>query len=410
MRYTDAENRLVETMREFRPAMVNFCSRLLQIPSVNGVDDEIGVAEAIAAQAQSLGLHVQIVGDDPRRPNVIVSTSESGDTGLLLIGHMDTVPPGDEAAWTYPPYSGKVADGRIFGRGTIDTKGGITSALYTLAALSRTPDALATGRAQLICVPDEESGATGTLGIKYLHQNGLLSGLGAIYAYSGDQIVLGHRGLVRYRIVCKGEAIHTGALEWQNKSVGANAVTGMARLLVELENIETQFSTTTYFEPYRTLFTPGTVIQGGVSINIVPDRCEALVDIRITPEFDLARTERLLDDSIRRVDGDRLTFRYDLLNYVPAAISDERAPIFSILEAVIQEVKSIVPERVVAGPANEGYLLIERGIPTVCGLGPAGANAHAVNEYVEIQGLVDAAIIFALTASRLSTYPPSGKG
>jgi acetylornithine deacetylase/succinyl-diaminopimelate desuccinylase-like protein len=333
---------------------------------------------------------------------VIVSTSESGETGLLLNAHMDTVPPGDDQAWNYPPFSGTVVDGRICGRGAIDTKGGITSALYALAALAKTPDILAAGRAQLICVPDEESGATGTLGIKYLHQNGLLGGLGGIYAYSGDQIVLGHRGLVRYRIVCKGEAIHTGALEWQNRNAGANAVTGMARVLLELEKVVTPFSNTRYFEQYRTLFTPGTVVQGGVSINIVPDHCEALVDIRITPEFDLASVERLLEDCILRIAQERLTFHSELLNYAPAAISDERAAIFSILEAVIQEVKSIVPERVVAGPANEGYLLIERGIPTVCGLGPAGANAHAPNEYVEIQGLVDAAIVFCLTASRLS--------
>ncbi len=406
MSYTEPENRLVETIREFQRDMVDFCSRLLQIPSVNGVDDEIEVAEAIAVEAKALGLQARIVGEDPRRPNVIVSTSENGDTGLLLIGHMDTVPPGDEQAWTYPPSSGKVVNGRIFGRGAIDTKGGITSALYALAALARNPDGLAAGRAQLICVPDEESGATGTLGIKFLYRSGLLGGLGAIYAYSGDQIVLGHRGLVRYRILCTGEAIHTGALEWQNQSAGANAVTGMARLLVELENIETLYSNARYFEQYRTLFTPGTIIHGGVSINIVPDQCEALLDIRITPEFELASAERLLEGCINKVARDRLTFSYDLLNYVPAAISDERAPLFSIVEAVIQEVKSIVPERVVAGPANEGYLLIERGIPTVCGLGPTGANAHAANEYVEIQGLVDAAAIFCLTASRLSRHLP----
>ncbi len=401
---TDIDNKLVETVSEFRPAMIDFCTRLLQIPSVNGVDDELEVAQAIAAEAQSLGLHTQLVGDNPRRPNVIVGTSNDGLTGLLLIGHMDTVPPGNEWAWIYPPFSGTVADGRLYGRGAIDTKGGITSALFALAALVKTPGALLAGHTQLICVPDEESGATGTLGIKYLHRNGLLSGLGAIYAYSGDQIVLGHRGLVRYRLICKGEAIHTGALEWQNRTLGANAITGMARLLLELESIETPHSTTKYFERFRTLFTPGTMIHGGVSINVVPDQCEALVDIRITPEFDLARVEGLLQEAINHVRSNRLEFTYELLNYTPAAISDENAPIFSIVEQTINQVKGITAERVVAGPANEGYLLIERGIPTLCGLGPTGENAHAANEFVEIQGLQDAAAIFALSASRLSQH------
>ncbi|MBI5669262.1 MAG: ArgE/DapE family deacylase [Chloroflexi bacterium] len=395
------EDQLRRTLETLQPDMVAFCRRLLQIPSVNGVHDEIALAEAIAAEARRLGLYAQIAGENPRRPNVIISTTASGPTGLLLLGHLDTVPPGDESRWTYPPYSGAIVDGRIYGRGAVDTKGGMTAALYALAALAQT-GGLARGRAQFISVPDEESGATGTLGIKWLHANGLLSGLGAIYAYSGDDIILGHRGLVRYRLVSEGEMVHTGAQEWQDGTAGANAVTAMAELLLTLERLQTPYSTRRYFERFRTLFTPGTVISGGTSINVVPDRCEALMDVRITPEYDLQQVEMLLQDCIGRVKRHGIQFRYELLNYAPAAISDENAPIFSILEDVIRQVKGFTPPRVVAGPANEGYLLIERGIPTVCGLGPAGANAHSVDEYVEIQGLSDAALIYSLTAQQLS--------
>lgn len=381
--------------------MVAFCRRLLQTPSVNGIHDEIAVAEAIADEARRLELHARIAGENPRRPNVIVSTAESGTTGLLLLGHLDTVPPGDESRWAYPPYSGAIADGRIYGRGAVDTKGGMTAALYALAALAQT-GALARGRAQFIGVPDEESGATGTLGIRWLHANGLLSGLGAIYAYSGDDIILGHRGLVRYRLVCDGEMVHTGAQEWQDGTAGANAVTAMAELLLELERLQTPYSTHKYFERFRTLFTPGTVISGGTSINVVPDVCEALMDIRITPEYGLEQVETVLESCIGKIRRRGIQFRYELLNYAPAAISDENAPIFGIVEDVIRQVKGFTPPRLVAGPANEGYLLIERGIPTVCGLGPAGANAHAIDEYAEIQGLLDAALIYSLTAQRLS--------
>jgi succinyl-diaminopimelate desuccinylase len=396
------EDKLLQTVNSFQPQMVECCRRLIQIPSVNGVHDEIDVAAAIADQARDLGLHVQLVGEYPRRPNVIVSTAEQGETGLLLLGHLDTVPAGDEQRWRYPPFSGIVADGRIYGRGAIDTKGGMTAAIFALAALARTDGAIVAGRVQLVCFPDEESGATGNLGIKYLHARGLLGGLGAIYAYSGDQIVLGHRGLIRYRLVCDGQAIHTGAAEWQDRTAGANAVTGMARLLLALEEVETPYSTARYFERFRTVITPGTRIDGGISVNVVPDHCEALVDIRLTPEYNLERIESLMNNCIRQVERDRLVFTHELLNYAPAAISDENAPIFSILERAVQRVKGRVPERVVAGPANEGYLLIERGIPTVCGFGVTGKNAHAVDEYVEIQSLVDTAAIFALVGWEMS--------
>ncbi len=396
------ETQLAERIQQLRPHLTDCCVRLLQIPSVNGVDDEIHVAEALAAQAQALGLHVLLAGENPRRPNIIVSTAPDGPTGLLLIGHLDTVPPGEAASWFYPPFSGQIADGRIYGRGAVDTKGGIAAALYALAALAQTPSALAGGRVQLICVPDEESGATGTLGIRFLAAQGLLSGQGAIYAYSGDDIILGHRGLVRYRLMARGAAVHTGSRDWQERTAGANAVTAMARLLLALEAVTTPYSTAPYFQAYRTVITPGTVIQGGTSINIVPEHCEALVDIRTTPEYDLGRVEHILQNALSQAAAPGIHFTYELLNQVPAAVSNDQAAIFIQAEAAVRRVKGIQPVRAVAGPANEGYLLIERGIPTVCGLGPSGANAHAADEFVEIDGLVDAALIYALVAHGLS--------
>jgi acetylornithine deacetylase/succinyl-diaminopimelate desuccinylase-like protein len=401
----EIEVQLNAQIATLRPQMAEVCAALLRIPSVNSVNDELQLAVMIAQYAGALGLQARLVAEDPRRPNVIVSTADRGETGLLLLGHLDTVPPGDESAWAHPPFGGETVGERIYGRGAIDTKGGMTAALFALSVLAQTPGALHGGRAQLICVPNEESGATGHLGIRTLTREGLLpQAKGAIYAYSGHEIALGHRGLIRYRLTCSGQSVHTGAESWQNRTEGANAVTGMARLLLALEAIDLPFSTTRYFEDFKTLVTPGTMINGGTSINVVPDRCEALIDIRLTPEYDLERFQPLLDAAIADVSANRrgLSYSTELLNYVPAAISDENAPLFAVAEQAVIDVTGEKPPRVVAGPANEGYLLIEQGIPTICGLGPTGANAHAPDEYVEIDGLVDAASIFALVARRLS--------
>jgi succinyl-diaminopimelate desuccinylase len=400
------EDRLLQIALQFQPEIAAFCSKLIQTPSVNGIHDELALAEDIAAQARSLGLHVEMVGEYPQRPNVIVSTTAEGKTGLLLVGHLDTVPPGDEKQWTMPPFSGAVKDGKIYGRGAIDTKGGMAAALYALAALKQVGGENISGRAQLICVPDEETGATGELGIKYLHRQGLLSGLGAIYAYSGRQITLGHRGLIRYRLRCIGETTHTGSVEWQDGTAGANAITGMARLLVALESVKTPYSTAKYFERFRTVLTPGTMINGGVSINVIPDTCEALMDVRLTPEYDREAIENLLNDCVAQVTQGqpKLRFEYELLNYVPAAISDENASIVTVLNGTLHQITGTSAEKVVAGPANEGYLLIERSIPTICGFGPTGDNVHAADEYVDVQSLGETAAIFSLTAWRLSKY------
>jgi acetylornithine deacetylase/succinyl-diaminopimelate desuccinylase-like protein len=232
--FNTADQQIVDALHRLRPDLVTCCQRLLRIPSVNGVHDEVDVAQEIAARAQHLGLDVQRIDQHPQRPVLSISTSPRGATGLLLVGHMDTVAPGDPTSWTYPPFSGTLAGGRIYGRGAIDNKSGIAAALYALAVLAAHTDALPAGRAQLVCVPDEESGATGELGIKMLAQTGLLQGRGAIYTYAGSDILLGHRGVLRYRLTCRGEAIHTGSHRWQHQQAGANAVTGLARLLLDL--------------------------------------------------------------------------------------------------------------------------------------------------------------------------------
>lgn len=405
MTITALEQQLINRAQSLRDDMIAFCSRLLQTPSVNSVNDERAVALIIAEQAQALGLDAQIVGDNPQRPNVIISTGSESPTGLLLVGHLDTVPPGDENGWTHPPFAAQQADGRLYGRGAVDTKGGITSALYALALLKQHPEALPNGRTQLICVPDEESGATGTLGIKWLHAQGLLEGKGAIYAYSDDNITLGHRGLLRYTLTCHGQSIHSGAAEWQEQTVGKNAVTGMARLLLALENLHFDYSTAPHFGEFRTIITPGTMIQGGVSINIIPDYCEAAVDIRLTPEVNRQQIEALMDACIQRVEAERsVTFSRTLLNDASTALTSDDAAIVGVLESVVRDVKHKEPQRVVAGPTNEGYLLNDRGIPTICGFGPDGANFHTYDEYVTIDSLVETAGIFALTAHRMSTF------
>ncbi|MDX2159834.1 MAG: M20/M25/M40 family metallo-hydrolase [bacterium] len=391
---------LKNTLSVHHDALIALARRLIQTPSVNGVDDEAAIAHQIAAWGSTHGLHTEMIGADARRPNVIVTVG-NGDPGLLLIGHLDTVTVGDPARWTLPPFAGEIANGRLYGRGAFDTKGGIAAACCALLALHET--GLLRGAVQLIGVPDEESGATGTLGITWLHEHGRLRGKGAIYCYGGHEIILGHRGLFRCRVTCHGEAAHTGFPAWQEGRAGANAVTGMARLLVALESIPTPYSTAPYFERFRTMITPGTRIEGGAGVSIVPETCTAVIDVRLTPETTAAQVKSWIGNAITRITAENPKLRFEIapISVLPPAISDERAPIFAAVEAALIQVTGEMPQRSVAGPANEGYLLIERGIPTVCGFGPLGGGAHSHDEYVELDSLRDAALMYALTALAL---------
>ncbi len=393
---------------DHQPALLDFCTRLVQTPSVNGEHPEQAVAELILAEAAQLGLPAQTTALTPQRPNVIIGTAVAGLTGLLLVGHLDTVPTGHPAHWTYPPFSGHIANGCLYGRGAIDNKGGIAAAMYALAALKAVDGALAGGRAQFVGVPDEESGATGTLGVRFLTQHGLISGLGGIYVYPGTtEIPIGHRGVLRFKLTARGQAAHTGlAGQSGQPAPGNNAVLAMADLLLELESAQLPASTTPYFNRFKAVITPGTIITGGDSVNIVPDFCEALVDVRTIPEFDQPQAQTVIKQAIAGVLARRpnIGFNYQLLIQLPPALSNPAAPLFDYIEQATQAVLNFTPPRVVCGPANEGYLFIEQGIPMACGFGPTGQNAHANDEYVEINTLPQAALIYALTAKKLSRH------
>mgnify|MGYP002379078959 CR=1 FL=1 len=148
-----------------------------------------------------------------------------GPSKFLFVGHMDTVSVEDESQWSYPPFAGMIDEKtqRLIGRGACDNKGGIVCALYTLHLLQKIIDGKNMS-IQLACVVDEESGACSPIGVRYLLDQKLIAGDGAIYVYPGTNVTIGHRGLLRLSINVKGENVHSGSVEWNKKIKGANAV------------------------------------------------------------------------------------------------------------------------------------------------------------------------------------------
>src|SRR4051794_15820000 len=183
-----------ETLRELEPELrerlVRLCQHLVSTPSVNGTDTEAPVANILATFARDHGLGVEVYERERDRPTVLVTVGPSASPGLLLVAHSDTVSAGDATRWKSNPFAGEIRQGRLFGRGAADNKGGAVSALAALLMI-KAEHCLRTST-RLLFVPDEESGATGRLGISFLAAQGKLHGLGAVYTYSGmSRIVVG---------------------------------------------------------------------------------------------------------------------------------------------------------------------------------------------------------------------------
>lgn len=388
---------LVRYARERAGELLACTQALVQIPSVNGRENEAAVAQAIAREAERLGLASEMVAAEPARPNVLVRWGH-GPAGFALIGHMDTVAEGDPAAWRFPPFSGAVHDGRLYGRGAADNKAGLACGLYTLALL-RDYGLLDPRRAQVILagVVDEESGATSPLGVRHLLDTGRLPVQAAIYTYASDIVCIGHRGLLRLVLTARGEAAHTGSAEWSQRRKGVNAVTGLAAILLRLEGLDLPAPAHPAFEGLRCTLTPGTVFTGGEFESMVPASAQALVDVRLMPGQDeqavVAAVEAAIAAELALRPG--LSVSLTVKNRLPGAAIASHHPLAVNAQRVAQAVTGRAWPIAGAGPANEGYMLIGAGIPTLPGFGPTGGSAHAPDEWVAVDSLAETVAIYA---------------
>jgi len=375
--------------KRYESELAAFLRDLVRIPSVNGRDPEQALANRIQEEARKLKLESSLAALQPDRPNVLV-TYGAGTNRFALIAHMDTVAEGDLASWSSPPFAAEVKEDRILGRGAADNKAGIACGLYTLA-LVRDLNLIDLAQQQVILagVVDEESGACSALGVRHLLDAGALQACGAIYTYTSDIVCIGHRGLIRLEVSARGQAVHAGVAEWHNHVRGANAVTALADLLLKLESLHISAMVPPGFEHLGCTITPGTIIKGGSFPSIVPDSASAVVDIRLLPGQSSAEVLELIRAQIHRVENERprIHFETNVIVDIPGAFLAQDHPLVLLAQHYTEEVTGRRWAAAAAGPANEGYMLIGAGIPTLCGFGPTGGNPHAPDEWVEIDSL-----------------------
>ena len=381
----------------YKPALTDFLCDLVRIPTVNGHDPEAPLTVRIQEEARKLGFDSRLVALQPERPNILV-TYGKGTDGFAIIAHMDTVTEGNPESWSSPPFAADVKDGRIIGRGAADNKAGIACGLYTLALL-RDLNLIDPARQQVIVagVVDEESGACSPLGVWHLLDSGALRARGAIYAYTSDIVCIGHRGLIRLELTAHGQSIHAGVAEWHNKEHGANAVTALADLLLRLEALNVPAPVPPGFEHLGFTITPGTIFSGGSYPSVVPESATALVDIRLLPGQSSAEVMNLMQEQVQVVEKKRPRIRIEtkVTVNIPGAVIPKTHPLALLAQDYTEAVTGRRWETAGAGPANEGYMLIGAGIPTLCGFGPTGGNPHAPDEGGEIQKLPATVATFA---------------
>ena len=171
----------------------------------------------------------------------------------------------------------------------------------------------------------------------------------------------------------------------------------LADLLLRLESLNIPASAPPGFEHLGFTITPGTIFQGGSYPSIVPDSATAIVDIRLLPgQSSVDVLERVRQQiAIVTSERPRITFEMNATVDIPGAVIPQDHPLARLAQDYTEAVMGRRWKTAGAGPANEGYMLIGAGIPTLCGFGPTGGNPHAPDEWVDINSLPATVAMFA---------------
>lgn len=377
---------------------------LVRIPSVVRPGDpeatEAAVADYIAQWFAREGVDVERQPVAPGRPNVVAWIGPPKSRCLLLEGHTDVVTEGDPAAWRFPPFGGQLHDGRIWGRGAADMKGGLAAAMMALAAIKRSGVALP-GRLMVAALVDEEGDMQG---VRHFCATPLGQTVEAAIVCEPEQneLCLEQRGVVWARVALHGRMAH-GAMP----ETGVNPLKGVAALLAEAVRLEQRLRQMSrrsrYLKPPTV--TPTIVrapVHGLPQANVIPGLAEVTLDIRLTPgpeESEVgAEIERACQRVAARVPG--LTVTWHALNGFRMPTRVDRRE--RLVRAVRAGIRQATGRRAVFGGvpgSTDGTILRTlRGIPIVtCGPGKRHIP-HQVNEFVDVAELIDAARIYVASA------------
>ncbi|MCF8066050.1 MAG: M20 family metallopeptidase [Desulfarculaceae bacterium] len=280
------------------PDPVELTSRLIQIDTSNPPGNEGAVAAVLAPLLTEAGFTVEMHDMAPGRPNLVARLAWGPQPPLLLTGHMDTVTQGGEK-WEHGPFGGEVSQGLVHGRGASDMKSGL--AVMTVAAMALARAKPTKAGLVLVFTASEENGCQGA---EHLVQNPeVLGGAGAMLVAepTANLPVLGHKGALWLRGHCAGKAAHGSMPE-----LGDNAIYKAAAAVGKLAAYE--FAASPHPVLGRATLNVGT-ISGGRATNVVPEKAEFTVDLRLIPglEPDAVQGElgRFLGDevSLERIVG-----------------------------------------------------------------------------------------------------------
>jgi succinyl-diaminopimelate desuccinylase len=406
-----------------REALVELTRELVQFPTVNPPGEAYKpCARHLGNRLSHAGFDVSYIravgaiGDSERYPRVnVIARYQGRGPGpcVHFNGHIDVVEAGH--GWTVNPFAGVVRDGRLYGRGTCDMKGGIAAAVVALESVLAAGIKF-DGAIEVSGTVDEESG--GYAGVAHLAEQGRFSKPQVDHVIipeplAVDRICLGHRGVWWAEIETLGRVAH-GAMpflgECAIRHMGAFLNRIERHLLPRLATRQTAMPVVPREARQSTLNINGihggqAEDHGGLPSPMVADRCRMMLDRRFLIEEDPAEAKAEVIAILDQLRHDRPGFSYrirDVMEVLPC-LTDRGAPVVRAVATAIERVMGRRPELVCSpGTYDQKHVVRIGRLDDCIAYGPGRLElAHQPDEYIEIDDLVSSAKVMAASALRL---------
>ena len=385
--------------------VVEWTRELVRIPSVYRPDKGEGeeeVARKVKGWLDGIGLetHWEVVA--PGRPNVIglLKGPAKGRT-LMFEGHTDVVTEGDTSAWTHPPFEAQIENGRIYGRGGNDMKGGLVAAILATKAIVDAGVRL--GGTILVGALVDEEGRM--LGVKHFVEQGWAKGVDAaiICEPEDNRLCTSQKGVMWVKVTVTGKMAH-GAMPL----TGANPIYATGALLGELRAMEAEEIAEHGKHDFlgQPSITP-TIIQspvrGEAQNNVMPAQCTFTLDIRLIPGQSPEAIEQKFNTIIAKLQVVDTSFRveYEVIESRPPTATPREEPVVVALHSALQDLTGAEPVYGGVPGSTDGTILFNRAQVPVVTAGPGNwLIPHHVDEFLEIDQLIVATQAYALAALR----------
>jgi acetylornithine deacetylase len=358
--------------------LAQLLSDLVQINSINpdlvasGAGEQ-AIAQYIATWASSRGLEVHLVEPIPGRPSVVVIARGTGEgKALMLNGHIDTV----SVAGMDDPFGAHVSDGKLYGRGAYDMKGGVAACLWTAA---QTKGHHLRGDVIVTCVADEEVASLGTQAVLEKWR----ADAAIVTEPTGLDICVAHKGFVWLEVEVHGRAAHGS-----RPDLGVDAIAQTGRILSGVHDLDRTLRAGIGHPLLGTGSIHVSVIHGGQEMSSYPESCAIGIERRTIPGESAEQVEAELRTILDAAGRDDPTL------HAEHRITLIRAPFEAELDA---EVVTLVRRQAAQVTGNEhrvfgdtpwmdAALLSAAHIPTVV-FGPGGGGAHALEEWADLDSV-----------------------